>query len=375
MKNSNVAVVKCGDYDSEKVFLSIKEAIEAAGDFPDVYNKTVLLKPNLLYPVPPEKAVTTHPAVVEALIRIVKERGALSVKVGDSPGVASTESAGRKSGVKEVVLRHDAEWVDFSDPALLEYKQGVVQKQFFPAKVVLECDVLISLAKLKTHEMMYFTGAMKNLFGTIPGLNKSRFHFNFPEKEDFASMIVDLNGALNADYAVMDAVVAMEGPGPGSGYPKHLGFIAASANLLALDAACASIVGYDPLEIPIFQEALKRKIWLNSFEEIIYPAMQPAEVKPETFKKVKILKDTGFIKKILPDFVFKLVKDLYVPRPFFSKSKCIGCGKCVEICPPDALELQGKENKRKAVVDYSKCIRCYCCHEVCPVDAIRIGRF
>jgi len=241
--------------------------------------------------------------------------------------------------------------------------------------VVLERDVIISLPKLKTHEMMYFTGAMKNLFGTIPGLNKSRFHFNFPEKEDFASMIVDLNGALKADYAVMDAIVAMEGPGPGSGYPKHLGFIAASPNLLALDVACASIIGYNPQEIPILNAALGRKIWLERFDQIEYPVEQPDSVKPELFKKVRVLKDTGFIKKMLPDHLYKLVKNLYVPRPFFSKARCIACGKCVEICPPDAILIEKKGKKKTASVDYEKCIRCYCCHEVCPVEAIRISRF
>ncbi|RQW05946.1 MAG: DUF362 domain-containing protein [Calditrichaeota bacterium] len=375
MENKNVSIVKCGSYEKEQVYRAVGKAVDEAGNFPEVKGKTVLLKPNLLYPVPPEKAVTTHPSIVEAVIRIVQERGAAVVKVGDSPGVASTDNAGRKSGVKDVVLAMEAEWVDFSEPTLIEYKDGLTQKQFYPAKVVAESDIIISIPKLKTHEMMYFTGAMKNLFGTIPGLNKSRFHFNFPDKENFASMIVDLNGALNADYAVMDAIVGMEGPGPGSGYPKHLGFVAASSNLLALDAACASIVGYDPEEIPIFQEALKRKLWLDGFEEIQYPSEQPDAVKPHNFKRVKVLKDTGFIKRILPGPVYKVIKDMYVPRPFFSKKKCIACGKCVEICPPDALVLKGKNKNKKAAVDYGKCIRCYCCHEVCPVDAIRIGRF
>lgn len=374
MTKSSVSLVKCADYSSESVYLAVKSAIEKSGGFPDVKGKTVLLKPNLLYPVPPEKAVTTHPSVVDAMIRIVQEKGAASVAVGDSPGVASMDNAGKKSGILEVVKARNARWINFSNPTLLEYPEGKVQKQFYPAQIVCESDIIISIPKLKTHEMMYFTGAMKNLFGTIPGLNKSRFHFNFPDKEKFAAMIVDLNGALKADYAVMDAIVAMEGPGPGSGYPRHLGFIAASSDLLALDIAAASIVGYDPMDIPIFRDALSRGLWLNNPEEIVYTAEQPDAVRPAHFKRVKVLKDTGFIKNLIPGKLYGMIRDIYVPRPFFSKKKCIACGKCVEICPADALVIGKSGNSNKAMVDYGKCIRCYCCHEVCPVDAIRIGR-
>lgn len=371
--NNKVSIKKCFEYDLEKVYTAVLNSVEEAGDFPDVEGKTVLLKPNLLYPVPPEKAVTTHPAVVDAVIRFVKSRNPRRIIVGDSPGVAPMDSAGKKSGIKDIVLKHNVEWIDFTDPTLMEYKSGIKQKQFFPAEIVTECDVIISIPKLKTHEMMYYTGAMKNLFGTIPGLNKSRFHFNYPEKEDFAAMIVDLNGALKADYAIMDAIVAMEGPGPGSGYPKKVGLILASSNLLALDITAADLIGYDPMSVPVLKIALETGLWLESAKDIEVCGEDPENVRPPGFLKVKVLKDTGFIKKILPVSIYRMIKNIYVPRPFFSRKKCIGCGKCVEICPPDALILKGV-NKKYISIDYEKCIRCYCCHEVCPVNAIRIGK-
>ena len=353
---------------------AMSEAVEKAGGFPDVTNKTVLLKPNLLYPVAPEKAVTTHPVVLDAIIRIVKERNPSRIIVGDSPGVAQMDTAGKKTGIRQIADNHGVEWIDFTSPTLLENPNGKIQKQFFPAKIVCESDVIISIPKLKTHEMMYFTGAMKNLFGTIPGLNKSRFHFNFSEKDEFASMIVDLNIALKSSYAIMDGIVAMEGPGPGSGYPKHLGLLLASPNILALDITAASIVGYDPLSIPILKIATENGYWLDSVEDIIQTCELIDDVKPKHFQKVKVLKDTGFIKRFLPKSVYKFIRDLYVPRPFFSKKKCIACGKCIEICPADALQFNVKKDKKFVEIDYDKCIRCYCCHEVCPVDAIRIGR-
>lgn len=372
--NNNVSIIKCEEYNFEDIYQAVSEAVRAAGDFPDIKNKTVLLKPNLLYPVPPEKAVTTHPAVVNAVIRLVKEKSPSRIIVGDSPGVASMDNAGKKSGIKKIVEEHNVEWIDFSNPTLLENNEGIIQKQFYPAKVVCESDVIITIPKLKTHEMMYYTGAMKNLFGTIPGLNKSRFHFNFSEKNDFAAMIVDLNIALKSSYAIMDAVVAMEGPGPGSGYPKQLGLVLASSNLLALDATAADLIGYNPMNIPVLRIALERRFWLKSFTEINQTGLSPDSVRPLNFQKVKVLKDTGFIKAILPEKIYKMIKDIYVPRPFFSRKKCVGCGKCIEICPADALELIEKKDIKSIDIKYDQCIRCYCCHEVCPVNAIRIGR-
>ncbi len=373
--NKNISIIKCNNYNFESVFKAVSKAVLESGGFPDIEGKTVLLKPNLLYPVSPEKAVTTHPAVLSAVIRLVKEKKPLRVIVGDSPGIASTEIAGKKSGLKKVAEDLEVEWIEFNKPTLLENREGKIQKQFFPAKIVCESDVIISIPKLKTHEMMYYTGAMKNLFGTIPGLNKSKFHFNFPEKDDFASMIVDLNLALKSSYAIMDAITAMEGPGPGSGYPKHVGLILASSNLLALDITASELIGYNSMDIPILKIATENGYWLKNKEEIIQTGENPNDVKPVDFKRVKVLKDPGFIKNTLPDFIYKFIRNLYIPRPFFLQRKCIGCGKCIEICPAEALKFKESVKRKTIRINYDKCIRCYCCHEVCPVEAIRISRF
>ena len=374
MNNKNVSIVKCRDYDFNDVYKAVSEAVAKAKGFPDIEGKIVLLKPNLLYPVAPEKAVTTHPAILSAVIRFIKEKNPSRIIVGDSPGVAAMDTAGKKSGLKKIAEDHDVEWIEFNKPVLLENKDGKIQKQFYPAQIVCDSDVIITIPKLKTHEMMYYTGALKNLFGTIPGLNKSRFHFNFPEKDDFATMIVDLNIALKSSYAIMDAITAMDGPGPGSGNPKHLGLVLASPNLLALDITAAELIGYNSMEIPILRIAVENGYWLNSKDEIIQTGENPQDVKPKYFQLVKVLKDTGFIKRYLPVSFYKFIKDLYVPRPFFSKKKCIACGKCIGICPAEALSFEKKSKKKFVRIDYNKCIRCYCCHEICPVEAIRIGR-
>jgi len=373
MNNPEVAIVSCRKYDIDLIEKKIEEILSHTG-FPDIKGKKVLLKPNMLSGSEPEKAVTTHPAFVKAALRVLQKREPRIIYVGDSPGVGSADLAGKKCGLKEAVESEGAQWTVFKEVVRVPCPEGKKQRQFYLASIFSEVDLIISLPKMKTHKMMYFTGAVKNLFGLIPGLKKSRFHMNYPEKEDFASMIVDLLDIVKPVYALMDGIVSMEGPGPGNGYPRETGLILGSFNSAALDWSAADIMGYKVGEIPILKEIKNRGVWLSEGVSIQYPVLQPDEIRMEDFKRVHILKDTGFIQKTVPPGLYRFLKNLYIPRPFFKVSPCILCQKCVEICPAEALSaLKGNKGK-KIEIDYHKCIRCYCCHEVCPVDAIRVGR-
>ena len=371
---NKVAIEKCPEYNPDKI-LEILETMTEKTGFPDVKDKSVLVKPNILSGSDPDKAITTHPALVRAVIRLLKKQGASKVLVGDSPGVGSSDLAGKKAGIADAVIEEGGIWTPFKEDQLVPAPRGQKQKQFYLTSALAVTDILISLPKMKTHEMMYFTGAVKNLFGLTCGLKKSRFHLNYPEKDDFASLIVDLLDAVKPDYAIMDAIVAMEGPGPGSGYPRQVGLLMASSNAPALDIAASTIIGYEVNKIPIFREIMNRGEWLSSPEEIEYPLLQPEELIISDYKRVKVLKDTGFFKNAVPPAIYKAVRNLYVPRPFFKARPCILCRKCVEICPADALTPHSMKDRKRITIDYSKCIRCYCCHEVCPEDAIRTGRF
>jgi uncharacterized protein (DUF362 family)/Pyruvate/2-oxoacid:ferredoxin oxidoreductase delta subunit len=377
MNNPTVAIASCDTYNADLIYETLNRIIPGT-DFPDVKGKKVLLKPNILSGSVPEKAVTTHPEFVRAVVRIMKEKGAAQIYVGDSPGVGSSEAAGKKCGIKEAAESEGAQWANFSKEIPVPCPDGRKQKQFYLAEISQQVDLIISLPKMKTHEMMYYTGAVKNLFGLIPGLKKSRFHLNFPEKEDFASMIVDLLDTVKPAYALMDGIVSMEGPGPGSGYPRQTGLVFASSNAAALDWSAAQIMGYKVDEIPIFKEILDRGIWLQPDLEINYSELNPVDLVIKDFKRVHIIKDNGFFKNAVPDVVFHIIKNMYVPRPVFKASPCILCRKCIQICPADALKaVDGakKDSKGKKIdINYKECIRCYCCHEVCPVDAIAVKR-
>ncbi len=373
MNKPVVAIAACDRYDASLIRSTLEGMIDKAG-FPDVKGKKILLKPNILSGSDPEKAVTTHPEVVRAVIQILKAREAAEIHVGDSPGVGNPDAAGKKCGIREVCDSEGVYWASFGTEIPVPCPEGKKQKQFYLTQISQQVDMIFTLPKMKTHEMMYYTGAVKNLFGLIPGLKKSRFHLNFPEKEDFAAMIVDLLETAKPVYAIMDGITAMEGPGPGSGYPRQVNLLFASSNAAALDWAAASVMGYECEDIPIFKEILDRGKWLSRPADIEYPGLDPADLVIRDYKRVHILKDSGFFKKAVPPALFNAVRNAYVPRPVFKASPCILCRKCVEICPAEALKPNTMDSRRKIEIDYKKCIRCYCCHEVCPVDAIAVKR-
>lgn len=366
---AQVSIVRCADYVPAAVETAVREACDQAG-FPDARGKSVLIKPNILKAAAPDEAATTHPTVLRAAIRYAKARGAARVLVGESPGFQAGNSAFRKSGLLEAAAAEGAEWVDFAESVQVEVPDGKIVRNFTIAKPAVEADILVSLAKLKNHTLMYYTGAMKNLFGCIPGLQKPQFHLRFPERRRFGEMLTDLNLALKCEFSIMDAIVGMEGPGPGSGFPRDVGAILASRDPLALDRTACRIIGLEPDLVANLADALGRGAWIGSDEEIEIVGPRPEELLVEGWKHVPRDSSEG---RRMPHWAHNLL----VARPFFSRKRCTACGACVAICPAKALVIVPDHRARvsKSVeVDYAKCIRCYCCHEVCPSDAIAVKR-
>lgn len=374
--SNRVALARAGHYTQEDLAPALASILSAT-DLPDVQGRSLLLKPNILLDTAPEKAATTHPEFLRAAIRAFRERGAAKILVGDSPGFQRRNFQGIKCGLGDVCREEGAEWIDFTreKTRVTVPGGGAVQSAFTVTAIVDQVDLIISLPKLKTHQLMYFTGAMKNLFGLVPGLGKSPYHVQFPDRKDFASLIVDLNLAIPADYALMDAVTAMEGHGPGSGDPRHLGLVLGSANPLALDATACRIIGYDPAVIPIAMDALARGHWLESFDDITVTGLSLEQARIKGFKKIPITAGSSQLREFMtPRFLQRLIAE-WVPRPVFMPEPCVLCGDCVKICAAEALTLPPGGKKTEGIrVDYSRCIRCYCCHEICPVRAIAIKR-
>ncbi|MGC8765441.1 MAG: DUF362 domain-containing protein [Brevinematia bacterium] len=374
MEKVKVSLVKCDGYDIEKVYNAVKTSLDLIGgiDRLKAKGRRVLLKPNILCGKEPDFAVTTHPVIFEAAVRIFLENG-FDVLAGDSPGLENIFSAARKCGLLEVAEKYNVPFIEFKNEVKVSNPSGRIMKSLSISKEIINCDIIVSLPKLKTHGQMYYTGALKNLFGCISGIKKAHFHFRFPDREKFADLIVDLNLLLKPQLGIMDGIVAMEGNGPQNGKPKKLGIVASSFDIAALDYVCAELIGYNYKDIPIIRSAMERKNYFVSDPiDIEVVGEKLSEVRDIHFEKIRIPHSVHFLERRLPEKLRKFLDNLITPFPFFSRKKCIRCGKCIEICPAKALSFVESQKDKFVSVDYKKCIKCYCCDEICPVSAIKL---
>ncbi|MCX6327441.1 MAG: DUF362 domain-containing protein [Bacteroidia bacterium] len=364
--NNKVAIRNCKEYDLNEVFDLISDIYKKT-DGPEVQGKSVLVKPNILTDDDPAKCISTHPVVVEAMIRFLQSKGA-TVLVGDSPAVHTRKFRGEKSGIYKVCETTGAKWVNFmAYPVEKKLKKGKIRI----AAVVDEVDLIISLPKFKNHELVYFTGAIKNTLGLVPGFNKAKQHALHQDRNGFGEFLVDLNEAVTPDYFLMDGIMGMEGPGPGGGMPIEIGLLFGSTNPLALDMIASRIAGYDPFLIPTSRTALFRKKWLQSEEDICYDGPEIRSIIKQGFKKIPI----SISNNIALQFVMRRIKFLkkLERRPVFIHENCTGCQKCVNICPVQAIQPLPTKKTHIVLTD-NKCIRCFCCSEVCTDDAVEIRR-
>ena len=265
---SDVSIIRCADYDQERVEQAVRRAVDLLGGISTFVRPgdRVLIKPNLLKACPPSGAVTTHPEILRATIRLVKEAGGKAL-IGDSPGFGDLRTVCERSGIMEVVRQEGAALADMEDAVQLK-NRGQFQR-FEIARAVHEADLVINLPKLKTHGMMTLTGAVKNLFGCIPGRRKVQWHFNTGVNRDaFARMLVELSALIQPRLTIMDAVVGMEGNGPGSGDPRPVGVVLAGQDPVALDVVSGTMVGADPSLLYVVRAAVAAGIGETRLDRI-----------------------------------------------------------------------------------------------------------
>ena len=363
--NNIVCCLFCAEYDVALLLPLLEEAYEKTQG-PDVLGKTILLKPNILFDEFPHRAVTTHPVFLEAVIRFLQSRQVGKIYVGDAPAVHTASFAPQKSGIYEVCKKTGAEWVYFGKSS---FSYALPSGKVPLTSIIKEVDYFFSLPKLKTHELMGYTGAVKNTFGLIPHIHKAKQHALHRNPRTMASMLLDLNEAFTPDYIFMDAIQSMEGPGPGNGTPYPLRLLLGSTNPLALDIVASKIIGYHPLELETNIEGLRRKKWLSSVEQIVVHGVTIEEQIRTDYKLTRRSSmgkmSLGIVLRFIPFFRKR------ERRPFFLTGRCIGCQKCVEICPVRAISAL-PNNPKEIRLNVKKCIHCFCCHEVCPQNAIEV---
>jgi len=372
---SEVSIVRCHSYEQEEVEKAVRESLQLIGEMDEIIKPQdrVLLKVNMINSDFPEKAATTHPAILRAVIRVVKEMGR-EVVVGDAPGVAYRyiERAWQKTGLRRAAEEEGAEVVNFREVEEIDNSTNKKIPVLHIAKEVLDADVVISLPKLKTHSFTLFTGAIKNLYGTIPGFRKKELHALAPRPQDFAELMADIFSVVKPSLAIMDGVVGMEGDGPISGSPCKVGLILASKDLVSLDAVASDIIGYHPFDIEITKVADKRGLGVGELEEIEIKGIPLNEVRIEDFRLVSNL---NTLLKRVPSPVFSLLGPaaslLLKVTPGVDEDSCRRCGDCTEACPVKAIKM---ENHNYPVINQKTCIGCFCCTEVCSHGSMKIER-
>lgn len=369
-----VGIVKCSNYDYENVEKALFQCLDSLKGLKEKIKpgSKALVKVNLLKKNNPEDAVTTHPAVVEAIVRYLQALDC-EVTLGDSPGGPYTEwmlrSIYKATGMTQVAERTKCNLNYDVSVSEVYNEQGKMLKRMQVIKVAEDADFIVSAAKLKTHAMMTYTGAVKNLFGIIPGIIKADYHLKMNDVSNFAAHLVDICEYAKPVFSVIDSIDGMEGDGPSAGDKRHVGIIMASENPYALDFSALRVIGINPFLVPTVREAKDRGLFNGDDNDIEYTILKPADISIKPFKLPKSL-DINFIGGRVPGIFEKWVMNYLRPKPVFDYDTCISCRICEKSCPPKVINME----MGKPVVDLDRCIRCFCCHELCPQKAVHIKK-
>ncbi len=372
----NVSVVSCNSYDFDGAEKALREALEPLGGLDWVKpGMTVAIKANLVSVMKPEAAATTHPTLLCVLVKMLKEKGAGRVIVGDSPGGLYNkiflDRIYSVTGMK-AVEKFGGELNRNFDIREVHFPQAKEAKTFTYTAWLEETDAIVDFCKLKTHGMMAMSAAAKNMFGVIPGTAKPEYHYLYPDPDKFADMIVDLDEYVNPILSVTDGIVGMEGNGPTAGTPREIGVIIASPSPHAADLVGAEIIGLSPKEVPTLQAAVRRGLIPETSGELdIFGDITALKIPDfqlvQTTHSLRFNKDSHtFFGKFSATFFDKALAS----RPVLTPKECVGCRECYKICPAKAITMKNG----KPVIDRKACIRCFCCQEFCPKGALKVKR-
>lgn len=360
------------EYDEALIYEAICKAFEALQVKKDMRpGLRVVLKPNLVMAKSPSFPVTTHPLVIKAVARWLNEQGVTDIILADSSGGLYNgevmKNIYRVCGLKQlepqVRLNMDFTFQTINCPS------GFQNHSFHLLTPVCEADYIINLCKLKTHAMTKYSGGIKNLFGTIPGLEKPQLHYRWPDIEDFSQMLLEIAQVVKPQLTICDAIDAMEGNGPTGGTSHPLSMLLAARDFYTQDCFAAKLMGLDPMDIVMLRRAVEQGLAVPRELTLVGDPV-PDDLTPF------LVPDTGRLDfaDALPGFLRKpfisMANKLFKSYPKVDRELCVGCGKCAESCPAHIIRIDNKTARFKK----KGCISCFCCQEMCPVKAISVKK-
>jgi uncharacterized protein (DUF362 family)/Pyruvate/2-oxoacid:ferredoxin oxidoreductase delta subunit len=366
-----VSLEGCPAYEEYQLRSAVEKSFTNLGGIEQYIKpgEKVLLKLNLLMRKKPEAAVTTHPTFVKVLAEVLIEYGA-RVILGDSPGGPFSKNMLKLvyngCGITAVAEETGAELNFNTEMEEVKNEKARALKQLTMASFAREADKIISVAKLKTHSLTTMTGAVKNMFGVVPGVQKAEYHFKMQRVEDFSDALIDICLAAPPVLSFMDGIIGMEGAGPSGGEPREVGVVLASPSPFHLDVAAAAIMGMDPSNVPSIRLAEDRGLAKSSPESLHIVGEPLSSYVQNNYT----MPPSNSINMLGGKRAGKIVNSLLRPKPVFHHDTCIGCGVCARDCPAGVISMVNNRPE----VDLKGCIRCFCCQELCPENAVSIHR-
>ncbi len=279
-----VVLQRCVDYDRDSIAAMVEVALLRLGHTGGLHGQVVLLKPNLISSSGPSLACT-HPEFIAGVAACILDHGA-KILLGDSPALGSAAKVCEKQGILRALQGMNVKIVDFLTPVQKRLAGGLTVTV---AQEAFECDVFVGLPKVKAHNQMYTTLAVKNLFGIVKGVNKAMLHMlHGSTHHGFAGIILDLLDLLPPQIHLADGIIAMHKSGPLDGEPCPLSCMAAANSTVALDTALLAALELDPRRSPLWQVAATRGLLGSDPGSIGYP-----ELFPEAFHGSGFLASSG----------------------------------------------------------------------------------
>ncbi len=300
MARVKVSLTKCDGYDPVKVQAALLKHFGLHGGIGAFISKgdKVLIKPNMIAPRPPDSAVQTDPVVIIELAKILLDFGAKPF-VADSPAWSNAAACAKVLGIVEPLKKLGVRVRQLGRPVKCTLEHSGTKIGI--SSVVLEADKIINLPKLKTHQQLIATIAVKNIFGCVSGKAKAIWHYRKGATFDsFCTMLIDIYKLLGPVLTIIDAIIVMEGPGPIRGEAKKFGWIIAAIDPIAAEVVCCDLMGLSPQQLPLIKTAERLGFGCTNKQNIQIvgdspPAgapvkLVPAELTPLRFTPARIVK-------------------------------------------------------------------------------------
>ncbi len=401
---ARVVIFKCKNYQPDELKTKIENIFSY---FPHAVQRgeKILLKPNLLSAHLPEEAVTTHPEFVRAVVRILKKIGAQPV-IGDSPSIVEKiEKVWDMTGIKKVAQEEKIELINFISGGVKEFPRYAPERcipsknlsgkriirdeksrggprpftgweKIYLSDIVFEVEGIISLPKLKTHNLMTFTAGIKNLYGLVPGMVKTDYHRLAYNSILFAQLLSEILAIVKPRLTIIDGIVGMDGNGPVAGRIRNFGLILASDDVVALDTVVCKLIGLKIEKVPLLKFCAEKKLGETNLEKIEIIGEKEV-ITSEVITSVEdyiiddFLLPATEIVNYIPQWLAHILTRFVWTKPVIQINKCQLCMKCSEICPVGAIVSSSSKGKKKILqIDQKKCISCFCCSEACPHNAV-----